>query len=393
MARLSSRAARWYSPCAVSLLALRRRRPLHAEAPEFRFLASWFEAEARAAFGEVAWAGLDEDALALAAGRPEGDPVLVVEDDLLTTRRSLAAMAAALAAGAEWSAPATAAAALAPLGRADLVHTLRGFERLEAAALERPGALAGVAPRALPASLWRRASLERAATAAGSLAAALERPVASGALAGLAHQFSGYYGHRRDDILPLLPERLSEVLEIGCGDGATGEWLEGRYGCRVTGVELNPKAAALAARRIHRVIAADVESVELDGRFDLVLALELFEHLTRQEEFLARMRVLLAPGGALLLSVPNVGHGAVVEDLIAGRFDYLPVGLLCFTHFRFFTRPALARWFERCGYSRVEIVGQPLAAPAGLAERLEAAGLEVDRESLATGGFFVLARP
>ncbi len=111
------------------------------------------------------------------------------------------------------------------------------------------------------------------------------------------------------------------------------------------------------------MIAADVETVELEGRFDLVLALELFEHLTRQEAFLARMRGLLAPGGALLLSVPNVGHGAVVEDLIAGRFDYLPVGLLCYTHYRFFTRAALERWFERCGFSRLEIVAQPLGGP------------------------------
>jgi len=376
----------------VPLVALVRRRPLHLEAPEFRFLGSWLEAEARAVFGEVAWAPLEESALELLAGRPESAPVLVVEDDLLTTRRSLAAMAAALAAGADWSAPAAVAEALAPLDRSGPVHTLRGFEQVEAAALERPALLAGLAPRPLPASLWRNGALAWAAAAAGSLAAALERPVVLGATAGLAHHFTGYYGHRRDDIAPLLPERPGEVLEIGCGDGATGEWLERSYGCRVTGVELNPVAAAIAAGRIHRVIAADVETVELGGRFDFVIALELFEHLTRQEAFLERMRGLLAPGGALLLSVPNVGHGAVVEDLIAGRFDYLPVGLLCYTHYRFFTRAALERWFERCGFSRVEIVPQPLAPPAGLVERLEAAGLEVDRASLATGGFFVLAR-
>ena len=90
----------------MSLLALRRCRPLHAEAPEYRFLASWLEAEARAVFGEVVWAPLDEEAPARLAGGRESEPVLVVEDDLLTTRRSLAAMAAALAAGADWSAPA-----------------------------------------------------------------------------------------------------------------------------------------------------------------------------------------------------------------------------------------------------------------------------------------------
>jgi len=376
----------------VPLVALVRRRPLHAESPELRFLASWLECEARAVFGEVVWAPLDA---AAGEGLGDGDPqapVLVLEDDLLTTRRSLEALAAALAAGAEWAAPAAVADALAPLGRPGLVHTLRGFEQAEAAALARPEALAGIAPRALPASLWKAEALARAAAAAGSLGAALADPPAGGVTAGLAHHFAGYYGHRRDDIAPLLPARISEVLEIGCGDGATGEWLERTHGCRVTGVELNPVAARIAAGRLHRVIAADVETLEMDGRFDLILALELFEHLTRQEEFLARMRGLLAPDGALLLSVPNVGHGAVVEDLIAGRFDYLPVGLLCYTHYRFFTRSALERWLERAGYSRVEIVAQPLDPPAGLADRLAAAGLEVDRASLATGGFFVLAR-
>jgi len=376
----------------VPLLVLTRRRALHAEAPEFRFLATWLETEARAAFGALDQAPLDEGALARLAAHPAGAPVLVVEDDLLTSRRSLAAMAAALAAGAAWCAPAAVAEALAPLGRSELVHTLRGFERVEAEALASPARLAGIAPRPRPVSLWRRDALLAAAAGSGSLATALEHPPAGGAVAGLAHHFTGYYGHRRDDILPLLPERLSEVLEIGCGDGATGEWLERRFGCRVTGVELNPVAAELAARRIHRVIAADVEQLELAGRFDLIVALELFEHLTRQEEFLAKMRGLLAADGALLLSVPNVGHGALIEDLIAGRFDYLPVGLLCYTHYRFFTRAALERWLERCGFSRVAIVPQPLEPPAGLADRLTAAGLEVDRASLATGGFFVVAR-
>ena len=45
-----------------------------------------------------------------------------------------------------------------------------------------------------------------------------------------------------------------------------------------------------------------------------------------------------------IFSIPNVGHYSIVEDLIAGRWDYLPIGLLCYTHFRFFTRHTLADW-------------------------------------------------
>ncbi len=212
-------------------------------------------------------------------------------------------------------------------------------------------------------------------------------------MAGLCHQFIPYYGEERRDVLPLLPDRLGEVLEIGCGDGTTGELLERRFGCRVTGVELNPHAAAAAAGRIHRVVAGDVEQLELDGRYDLVLALELFEHLTEQEAFLARMRRLLEPDGTLLLSVPNVGHGAVVEDLLAGRWDYLPIGLLCYTHYRFFTRATLESWLERCDFSRVRLVAQRTEAPERLLAALEGSGLEIDRDSLSTRGFYVLAQP
>ena len=68
------------------------------------------------------------------------------------------------------------------------------------------------------------------------------------------------------------------------------------------------------------------------------------------------MRRLLRPGGRIVLSIPNVGHYSVVEDLLAGRWDYLPIGLLCYTHFRFFTRATLASWLERLGFSRYQIV-------------------------------------
>lgn len=376
----------------MSLLLLRRDRELYRAAPEFRYLASWLEAEARAAFGAIEVASLEPGALGVAA-RAAVDAVLLVEDDLLATRVTLGALAAALDAGAPWAAPRTLTEARNHLGAGAPVYTLRGFERLERAALADAESLAGAPPRGLPVSLWLPASL--AAVCGGDPRGWLEAgaPAAGGVATGLCHQFIPYYGEARDDVLPLLPEGLGEVLEIGCGDGTTGALLERRYGCRVTGVELNPHAATAAARRIHRVLAGDVERLELGGRFDLVLALELFEHLTDQEGFLARMRPLLGADGTLLLSVPNVGHGAIVEDLIAGRWDYLPIGLLCYTHYRFFTRATLAAWFERCGYTRVRFVPQRTEPPERLLAALDGSGLEVDPESLATRGFYVLAQP
>lgn len=207
---------------------------------------------------------------------------------------------------------------------------------------------------------------------------------------GLCYEFIDYYGGERADVLPLLPEDLgpaSSVLEVGCGRGATGALIKARRGCRVVGVELNPEAAAAAALRLDRVIQGDVQAVEPGETFDAIVAFELFEHLTDGQSFLERAAAWLRPGGRMVFSVPNVGHYSVVEDLIAGRWDYVPMGLLCATHFRFFTRRTLESWLDAAGFDRYRIDAQATPLPT----RIDALppSLTPDRESLATAGFYV----
>ncbi len=50
-------------------------------------------------------------------------------------------------------------------------------------------------------------------------------------------------------------------------------------------------------------------------------------------------RHFLAPGGRVLVSVPNVAVWNVRFGLLFGRFEYTPTGTLDRTHLRFFTRP------------------------------------------------------
>lgn len=206
---------------------------------------------------------------------------------------------------------------------------------------------------------------------------------------GLFIQFSDYYGEERADILPFVPAGARRILEIGCARGATGALLRTRLGARVTGLELNPDVAHQATAHLDEVIVGDFESLDVPGQFDAVIALELFEHLQEPLGFLRKARSLLAPGGRLILSTPNVGHWAIVDDLLAGRWDYLPTGLQCVTHLRFFTRPSLEMWLQMAGFTRYEIVPQRLPAPEEPLRRLIAAG--GDRERLTTTGFYVLA--
>lgn len=80
-----------------------------------------------------------------------------------------------------------------------------------------------------------------------------------------------------------------------------------------------------------------------------------------------------------------------MEDLLARRWDYLPIGLLCYIHYRFFTQRTLEDWLTRCGFSRFRLVPQETELPerwrlpADLPE-----GLETDPESLRAKGLYVV---
>jgi SAM-dependent methyltransferase len=347
----------------TGLLVLKALGDDSAESPEFQYLLSLVLLHAREVFGSAE----------LAVGQPpegEFDAVLRLSGaNVLLTRRTLEVMKERLQAGAAEVRPYR----LADIGLRFPVYTLRGYERLEQVFLEeRSAALPPPSPPAVALLTWD---------------AYRSRTEASPVFAGLCHEFIDYYGEVRDDVLPFLPEGAQEVLEVGCGRGATGRLIQDRLGCRVTGVELNPVVAREAARHLHRVIQGDVQTLDLEGRYDAVIALELVEHLVDSESFLARVRQLLAPGGRAIFSIPNVAHWSIVEDLLAGRWDYQPIGLLGYTHYRFFTHRSLGDWLRRSGIERFELIPQKTEFPerfAGLA------GFEVDAESLATKGFYVV---
>jgi SAM-dependent methyltransferase len=355
-----------------SLLVVSAQGSESAHAPEFRYLVSHCLLQARLVFDQVTVAAPGDPVEAR-----RFDAVLVLgSSNVLISRRSLAALWDLLRSGCSAARPYR----LADAGARVPIYTLRGYERVEAEVLGR--GLAGTPPAAPPGpvALLTPARFERLT----------REPVEKNEVgyAGLYHEFIDYYGEVRADVLPFLPEGAREVLEVGCGRGVTGKLIQERLGCRVTGVELNPVVAQEAARHLHRVLQGDVQTLAIEGRFDAVLALELVEHLVETESFLARVRQLLAPGGRAIFSIPNVGHYSIIEDLIAGRWDYLPVGLLCYTHFRFFTRHTLADWLRRSGIERFELVPQRTELPEN-PERFTG-HFETDLESLSTKGFYVL---
>lgn len=151
-----------------------------------------------------------------------------------------------------------------------------------------------------------------------------------------------YFRAVRRDIAPLLPARARRVLELGCGAGATLDWLKrsGRAG-ETVGIELVAAAAEQARRVVDTVHCLDIERAALPelGRFDLILCLDVLEHLRDPWALVDRLvRDHLEPGGTIVVSVPNVRHYSVVLPLLLrGRWQYADQGTLDRTHLRFFT--------------------------------------------------------
>jgi 2-polyprenyl-3-methyl-5-hydroxy-6-metoxy-1,4-benzoquinol methylase len=324
---------------------------------------------------------------------PARTTLVIGDTDALVTHQSLEAMRVALSGDCEIVVPSP----LQDFPRAEArpVYSLRGFEDLERAILD-----AAEPPREPPAShlpvalaspRWLQKippgrSVGRMLTDPTLLEELSNREDVTHT--GVFFELADYYGQRREDILPLLPKSARRVLEVGCGRGLTAEIVGRRLGCPVVGVELNSEIAREAAERMDRVIVGNVLDVEIDGSFDVIIATEVLEHVADTEAFLRRMKKLLAPGGRLIMSVPNVGHYSVVTDLLRGRWDYVPAGLLCVTHARFFTRRSLSEWCERTGFSSYELHPQMTDLPADLDDLARLP--ETDHDSLRTHGFLVV---
>ena len=100
-----------------------------------------------------------------------------------------------------------------------------------------------------------------------------------------------------------LPAR-PRILDAGCGSGRNMLELA-RHG-NVTGIELSDTSVALARRRgVGEVLKGSVMNMPFDtDSFDLAASLDVIEHLEDDEGALHELRRVVAPGGALLVTVP-----------------------------------------------------------------------------------------
>lgn len=179
-------------------------------------------------------------------------------------------------------------------------------------------------------------------------------------LAYIRAQTEARFGRDPRDLTPLRGLRL---LDVGCGGGLLAEPMA-RLGAAVVGVDAaedNIRIAALHAAQSGLAIdyrCSTAEALAAAGeRFDIVLGMEIVEHVADLDGFLAVCAGLLRPGGLMLLATLNRTLKAWALAIVGAEYvlGWLPRG----THdWNRFVRPSeLARPLRRAGLRMTDVSG------------------------------------
>ncbi|RNC67621.1 MAG: class I SAM-dependent methyltransferase [Desulfuromonadales bacterium] len=163
------------------------------------------------------------------------------------------------------------------------------------------------------------------------------------------------------------------VIEFGCASGYVSKILKNIMKCTVVGVENEPESARQAEQHCEQVVLCDIEDVDFastfgKGCFDVATFGDVLEHLRNPWEILRKTKEVLNADGYVVASIPNISHISVVMELLEGRFDYRPLGLLDESHLRFFTKKSIMAMMHNAGFEIVHwdrVIRQPDATEFG----------------------------
>jgi SAM-dependent methyltransferase len=135
-----------------------------------------------------------------------------------------------------------------------------------------------------------------------------------------------------------IPSGTLLLLDVGRGGCVFGAAVKSAPACTMVGVTYSEAEAVQARQRLDRVEVADLNDFEPDslGTFNCIVCSHVLEHLHDPQQVLSRLRACLAPGGVLLVALPNVLLWKQRIEFLRGRFRHTEGGMMDRTHVRFF---------------------------------------------------------
>ncbi|MBQ1235790.1 MAG: class I SAM-dependent methyltransferase [Oscillospiraceae bacterium] len=141
---------------------------------------------------------------------------------------------------------------------------------------------------------------------------------------------------KSDEIIETILDNVKasagmNVLDVACGTGVMFPYYLKRNAASITGIDISPKMAEIAAEKFAceekiRVICGDVEETEFSQKFDLIMVYNAFPHFPDPERLISTLSKLLNEGGRLCIA-----HGASRETIDShhkGPAGKVSVGLM-----------------------------------------------------------------
>ena len=146
----------------------------------------------------------------------------------------------------------------------------------------------------------------------------------------------------------------SKVLECGSATGCMTKYMKERMGCNVTIIEIDHEGFIESMRYADAGYCTDLNTPywyeDFCGeQFDYVLFVDVLEHLTNPLGALQQAVKLLAPGGKIIISIPNICHNDIIIKMYYDCFTYTQIGLLDATHIHFWGVNDIAAFCDSAG--------------------------------------------
>ena len=147
-----------------------------------------------------------------------------------------------------------------------------------------------------------------------------------GEIAAIEREHWWYVGRRRivfDWLQRIAPPATQpRILDIGCGTGFNIEQLHGMGYQRVVGLDLSSEAIGFCrSRRLTQLVQGDATRAPFTDRsFDVILALDLIEHVADDVTAIRGLSSMLTPGGSLMIFTPAFQFLWSRQDEISHHF-------------------------------------------------------------------------
>ena len=156
-----------------------------------------------------------------------------------------------------------------------------------------------------------------------------------------------------EPVLQFIPTGAKKLLDLGCGNGVLGKYIQERWQAAVTGITYSETEAALARTNLDTVITADLNTFDFAelGQFDCIICSHVLEHLYEPEAVLRKLKGNLSETGTLIVALPNVLFYRQRLEFLKGHFRYTEGGgLMDSTHFRFFDWHTAQEMVQKAGF-------------------------------------------